>query len=219
MDGTLLNSELYYMDAVFKLLKDYNYPNDLKDGCSIIGTSMDVTYQILSDLIDNVISPTKVKELLDYTYQNNPMVIKDIVFDYVVDTIKWFKQQGIKVAICSSTHIDGIKHVISELDISEYIDYYISGCDIDNPKPAGDIYLMALDYLKLDKDQVIIYEDSYSGIMAGLNAGVYTIAREELRFNIDQSGADKIVKDILELKEFVKGKLDQYGRVISYKWW
>ena len=68
------------------------------------------------------------------------------------------------------------------------------------------LYLFALNHLNVTSDKAIVYEDSTMGIQAGKNANVYTVARKETRFNLDQSMADAIVNDIYEFKKLVLSK-------------
>lgn len=206
MDGTLMDSEKYYMEYVFKILKKYNCTKDYKLAYSIIGTTTKGTYEILSELLDYRISAQDLNDECSKYYEDNPASINEYVFDNVRNTLMEFKQQGILLAICSSSPMKDIDRFINELQLNEYIDYKITGDDLKESKPNPEIYLTALNKLGLNKEEVIIYEDSYSGILAGNNALIYTIAREELRFNIDQSNADKIVKDIIELKEYISGE-------------
>ena len=206
MDGTLMDSERYYMDYVFEMLKKYNYDKDNNLACSIIGTTTKRTYEILSDLLDNRKSASELYDECHSYYMNNPIDIVDYTFDDVRNTLKYFYDKGIKLAICSSSPMYDINRFIDGLQLNEYISYKISGDELEHSKPSPDIYLKALEHLSLNKDEVLVYEDSHSGILAGKNAKIYTIAREELRYNIDQSIADKIIKNIKELKEYVDGE-------------
>ena len=58
--------------------------------------------------------------------------------------------------------------------------------------------------LGVAKEDCIVYEDSTLGIEAGKRAGIFTVAREDNRFLQDQSHADKKVKDIQSLVEWIR---------------
>ena len=51
----------------------------------------------------------------------------------------------------------------------------------------------------LKNDECLVVEDSPFGIEAGKRAHMYTFARKDTRFNIDQSEADILIDDIGEL--------------------
>ena len=206
MDGTLLDSERYYMDYVYTILDKYECTKAYDLAYSIIGTTAKNSYKILSDILDNKVSAEDLNIECTKFYKDNPINILEYTFNNVKDIIIELYNSSIRLAICSSSATDDINHFINELDIDEYIEYKISGLDLDESKPNPEIYLRALKELNLNKDEVIIYEDSYSGILAGNRANIYTIAREELRYNIDQRKANKIIKDINELREYVSGE-------------
>ena len=66
-------------------------------------------------------------------------------------------------------------------------------------KPDPEVYLKTIDALNLNPDEVIIVEDSTSGVKAGKNAGAYVIGVDEANLNMDLSEADKIIKNLKEL--------------------
>jgi beta-phosphoglucomutase-like phosphatase (HAD superfamily) len=90
------------------------------------------------------------------------------------------------------------------MGIRDLFDFIETVENVKRPKPAGDIYELAARELGVDKADCIVYEDSTLGIEAGKRAGIFTVAREDKRYNQDQSHADLIVKDIQELTEWIR---------------
>lgn len=63
--------------------------------------------------------------------------------------------------------------MLKSAEIYQYFDFIISNEDAPKPKPAPDGYLLAVNRLRLDKNQVIAVEDSPHGITAAKNAGLH----------------------------------------------
>lgn len=198
LDGTLINSEEYYLKGMVKIAEDHGYLGKPEEFFEVIGKDMDYTYDYFEKVIGQK-KDTWLKDYNDYFKIVNPLNFKELLFDDVIDSFKKIKEKGIKIAICSMSPSEYIKEFIKQSELEEYIDYYISGEDCENNKPAPDIYLKTLKILNIDKDEAIVVEDAKEGILAAKNAGIKVLARDDSRFNIDQSDAYLVFKDLRKL--------------------
>ena len=88
-----------------------------------------------------------------------------------------------------------------DIDKIVYDDYKIAG------KPSPDIYLKALDILKLNPQETLVFEDSYSGIRAANNANVGILIA--INDNPDEfQHKDKVYTVIKDFTEFDRTILD-----------
>ena len=72
-----------------------------------------------------------------------------------------------------------------------------AGDMVQKKKPAPDVYLMAVDNLKLNKDNCVIVEDSAIGLGAAKAAGITCIVtKSSYTSGEDFGGADKIVDEL-----------------------
>ena len=102
-----------------------------------------------------------------------------------INILNYCKEHDIKMAIATSTARDKQTKVLTQLGIIDHFDYMVFGDEIKNSKPAPDIYLKVYEHYNLDKDEMIIYEDSNNGILSGYNAGIKVV----------------YIKDIVDVKE------------------
>ena len=205
MDGTLVDSELYYIEKTYNVLKKYNYKGSKKEIEKVIGFSEEETLNFLCGLLDDneckeKLKVDRIKEFVDF-----PIEYNKLIFDGVVETIKYWKSKGLMLAICSSSSLDDIKDFMIQNNIENYIDFTISGRSLTKSKPSPEIYLKTLEHFNISINEAIIYEDSYSGIKAGNSANIFTVARKEHRFNLNQSEAKLLVEDIYEFRDYVDG--------------
>ena len=206
LDGTLLDSERYYCEGTYEWIQRFGFKGKLEDVYSIIGTTMEETCRIIAeDLLKGVMSMEEV-----YAYnakffsEEKPMICSDYIFEEVRESIIKLKEANYRLAICSSSTLDEIDRAISQLGFKEYIDFIDSSHECEHGKPAPDVYLSALQYFNVSPQEAIVVEDSYSGILAGKNANIYTIARKDYRFNIDQSLADAYIDGLDEVYDLIK---------------
>ena len=89
-------------------------------------------------------------------------------------------------------------------NILEYFDFIVSGEQFKVSKPDPEIYQYTISKLGVNVDKIVAIEDSYSGILSATRAGLKVIAYEERRLPIDQSYADYIAKDMIDVYEIIK---------------
>lgn len=205
MDGTLVDSERYYTDGTYRYMKeDFNYKGPKEAVYEIIGTSMYQTGQIIKRLLKSDLS---VEEILSYNDrffgERMSLDYSEYIFKEVRESLKELKEMGLKLALCSGSSKELMYKFIKSCDI-EGIDYIISTDECQGHKPDPDIYLKALAFFKAQRSEVIVFEDSTSGIKAAKNAGLYTAARKDKRFGIDQSEADVKLDDMMELVRLIR---------------
>lgn len=76
----------------------------------------------------------------------------------------------------------------------------ITASDVEEPKPAPDIYAAAFDAIGVAPDRGLVIEDSPSGIAAALSAGAYVIAVDRGHFETTQLfSADLVVGSLHDL--------------------
>ena len=96
----------------------------------------------------------------------------------VLETIREAKRLGLKLSIASSsTHLWVDTHA-KRLGIFDYFDAVICSDDVgaDRTKPFPDLYLMALERLKVRNDEAVVFEDSPNGVTAARLAGIFVVA-------------------------------------------
>ncbi|KAG9452978.1 hypothetical protein H6P81_005882 [Aristolochia fimbriata] len=85
---------------------------------------------------------------------------------------KWIEERGFKRAAVTNAPRENAELMVSILGLSEFFQFIIIGGECERAKPFPDPYIKALQVLKASPDHTIIFEDSVSGIKAGVAAGV-----------------------------------------------
>ena len=87
----------------------------------------------------------------------------------------FLKENNIKTCLASSTKRKVALSYLKMADVYKYFDDFTCGDEIENGKPAPDIFLKAADKLGADITESLVLEDSINGINAGLSAGARVI--------------------------------------------
>lgn len=186
VDGTLVDSESIYVKAAIKNMEvnGYNIPMSVIMG--IIGQNRVASRKLIESSQDESFDYDKYikdyEKIRSEFIKNEPLKLKK----GALNILNYCKEHDIKIAIATSTYREKQVKVLTNLGIIDYFDYMVFGDEIKNSKPAPDIYLKVYEHYKnLDKDEMIIYEDSNNGILSGYNAGIKVV----------------YIKDIVDVKE------------------
>lgn len=91
------------------------------------------------------------------------------------ELLKFLKGNSIKTAIASGSSHASISHHLNEVGCADYFDAVVGGSDVENGKPAPDIFLLAAEKLGVAPETCFVLEDSENGIRAGYAAGMKCI--------------------------------------------
>ena len=87
-----------------------------------------------------------------------------------------FRARGVTTAVVSTASRDWVDLILGEMGIADDFDLTLSGDDVENGKPAPDLYLLACNRAGEDPGSCVVFEDSAHGVRAGIDAGIATVA-------------------------------------------
>lgn len=109
-------------------------------------------------------------------------------------------QARIPMALASSSTLAEIDAVVSALGLSAVLAAIASGEEVPRAKPAPDVYLLAMQRLRLGANGVVAIEDSASGVAAAIAAGLACVAvRTTLTTGHNHGAATLTVASLTEL--------------------
>jgi HAD superfamily hydrolase (TIGR01509 family) len=111
------------------------------------------------------------------------------------------RQEGLKVAVISSTASANARAILDVHFGKGEIDLLVSAEEVARRKPAPDLYLRALSLLRLPAEDCMAFEDSASGLRAARAAGLATVVTPS-RWTMAQdfTGADFLLRDLSEFQ-------------------
>ncbi len=112
------------------------------------------------------------------------------------------KQLGLKLAIASSSPLSWVGPHAKRIGVFDYFDHVITADDVGpgRTKPNPDLFLTALNRVKVPKEAAIVFEDSPNGVKAANRAGIFVVAvPNSVTSTLALDGADLIVKSLSEM--------------------
>lgn len=208
MDGVIVDTEYYDFQIQKQFIATFNPESTFsdKDFSDLVGKSYDDLYSLLHYFLAYNLSVDEIKrefnrfsekQYRNIEYQN--LFRKDIL-----SILNYAKAQGIAIAVASSSRYQHILEVLEACHIKDYFAIINSGESLKQSKPNPEIYLKTLSDLQISSTECLAIEDSSHGITAAKSSGIKTIAYKENRMKIDQSHADFLAEDMLEIFHIIK---------------
>lgn len=115
------------------------------------------------------------------------------------------------IAVASSMDKDSIEAELKRFGCRQYIQVCVSGEEVENNKPAPDIYLEAVARLGFEPGDCLAIEDSPTGVRSAKSAGLRCVGYKNPLYNLDLGEAD-LVSDDLGQVDFVALFVDKKSR-------
>jgi beta-phosphoglucomutase family hydrolase len=201
MDGVIIDSEPIYLRAgneVFRYLgldvseeEHHSYVGiSSKDMWSHIGNK----YKI--DLSTEELVEMEMKSYIDYLLSRKD----EKPIPGVVELIEDLYKNNINLALASSSSIKSIKIVLDMFNLDKFFKTVVSGYEVENGKPAPDIFLYAAKRVGVQPEDCIVIEDSENGIEAAKSAGMKCIGFKNVNSGKqDLSSADMVIDSLSEV--------------------
>lgn len=201
MDGVIVDTEPLHRKAYFEMFDHYGVAvsDELYDSftgkatlrvCQELKAHFGLTYDP-QELID------KKRERFKFLFDNDPEF--DLI-PGVLDLIKNYHQNGIKMVLASSASRNTINWVFERFDLDPYFIDKISGAELKASKPHPEIFELAAQKAGEKPENCIVIEDSTNGILAAKAAGIYCVAyKSKNSKNQDYQHAQKVISDFTEI--------------------
>ena len=113
-----------------------------------------------------------------YRRESDLLIHASEIMPGVVNLIEQAREQGVQVAIGSSSPHSWVDTHAKRLGIFHYFKHIICQDDVapGRTKPNPDIYLKALEVLKVQNTEAVVFEDSLNGVEAARRAKIFVVA-------------------------------------------
>ena len=168
LDGTLIDTEEQYSVIWGQIGKEFR--PDVPDLHNAIKGNTLV--RILERFFPDPAVQEVVKKRLDVYESNMNYNFFPGAKEFILD----IKKHGVKCAIVTSSDQKKMQHLKDKNpDLLSLFDKVLTSENFAASKPDPDCYIKAAAAFGLPKGQCIVFEDAFSGLQAGMSAGIYTI--------------------------------------------
>ncbi len=173
MDGTILDSEPYWMSAETSLVEAWGGSWSRELGLTLVGMGLNNSSKILQDHGVGL----SIAEIID--------TLTVSVMQQVAVAVPWrpgarellleLKQHKVRTALVTMSFRSLAELVVESIGF-EAFDVVVTGEDVEFPKPHPEAYLTAARELGVAVEDCVAIEDSVPGVTAAVASGAVTIS-------------------------------------------
>lgn len=93
----------------------------------------------------------------------------------IIDFISDLKQHNVQLGVATSAPFANLELILGKVNIREKLGSILASEDVKKHKPDPEVYLKSAANLGVVPDQCLVFEDSFSGVSAALNAGMHVV--------------------------------------------
>lgn len=186
MDGTLVDTEPYWMRSEEELVGEFGGHWTDEDAKKLVGLGLDTSARILQGAGVRMDENDIINHLTDqvtYKLATEGVPFRPGARELLAD----LKAAGIKTALVTMSLRRMAAEVVNLIDFDAF-DVIFAGDDVTRPKPFADPYLMACEALQVRPDECVALEDSPNGVASAVAADIVTIGIPHI-VSLDDSGA------------------------------
>ena len=173
MDGTLIDSEPYWMASEQALAAEHEGTWTHEDGLDIVGMSLDQSPQVLKDRANIPLETHEIVNRLTNEVQSKLARVipwrpgaKELLLD--------LKKHNVKTALVTMSLHRMAQQVVDAIPFDSF-DVIVAGDDVSRGKPHPEPYEKAAALLGFSPKDCIAFEDSSTGLASAEAAGTYAI--------------------------------------------
>ncbi|MGZ0710931.1 HAD family hydrolase (plasmid) [Coraliomargarita sp. W4R53] len=213
MDGTLVDTEPYWMAAETPLVERFGGTWTHEQALSLVGLGLDDAARIFQSAGVRMGVDEITAHLTDEVMRQ--LATKGVPFrPGAKELLASLKAAGIKTALVTMSLRRMADTVVDLIDFDAF-DVVVAGDEVTRPKPFPDPYLQACAALGVDPVDAVAIEDSPNGLRSAVASGATSIA-VPLMVSVEGIGADAIwatlegrtAKDLAMLHDDTRARKD-----------
>ena len=173
MDGTIVDTEPFFIDAVAALVARTGGALDADDRRRLVGASLWDTAEIAQRAGARATAEAIVAEVV--------AAVRERLRDGIpwrpgaVDLLGRLREEGVPTALVTMSFRSIAEAVVAALPFPGF-DVLVTGEDVERGKPDPEAYLRAAELLGVDVTRCVVLEDSPTGLASAVAAGAVVVA-------------------------------------------
>ncbi len=180
MDGVLLDTEKHYLSCWLQASKEAGYPFTKEQALMLRSCDAKVAANMMKEYFGEGFDYYAIRE-------RRRQLVKEKLDEYglekkpgIEETLLYIRKKGIKTAVATATPPDRTREYLTGLGLAELFDGIVSAKEVENGKPAPDVYLYACSQIGEKPENCIAVEDSPNGILSAYRAGLMPVMVPDL---------------------------------------
>lgn len=200
-DGLILDTETPEVGVWQTIFQEHGHELPVNEWAKTIGGYGLSTYDAathLSQLTGLDSAPLRAR----YRSESDAIIHASPILPGVMELLDAASERNVRRAVASSSRHAWVDSHLSRLGLAARFDEVICSDDVapGRTKPNPDLFLLAAERLKVQKDAAVIFEDSPNGVRAAKSAGIFVVAvPNPLTIRLGVDGADLTVGSLAEV--------------------
>jgi len=173
LDGTLVDSEPYWMAAERPLVESFGGTWDDEQSLRLVGLGLEDAARILQEAGVRM----SVPDIIDSLTSSVVAQMRELGVPFrpgAQELLRSLREAGVKTALVTMSMRRMALEIVDLIDFPAF-DLVLGGDDVTRPKPFPDPYLEACAALGVDPADAVAIEDSPNGARSAVAAGTATI--------------------------------------------
>ena len=210
-DGLILDTETPEVHVWQTIFREHGHELPVDEWAKTIGGYGISTYDAAKHLSQLTgLDPVPLRAR--YRSESDAIIHASAILPGVMDLLDAATDHNVRRAVASSSPHSWVDSHLSRLGLAARFDAVICSDDVPpgRTKPNPDLFLLAAERLKVQKDAAVIFEDSPNGVRAAKSAGIFVVAvPNPLTIRLGVDGANLMVNSLAEVT------LDQLDGLLS----
>jgi HAD superfamily hydrolase (TIGR01509 family) len=195
MDGTLVDTEPYWMAAETALVESFGGSWSHEDALQLVGNGLIDSAIILQNAGVEMGAEAIISTLTDAVQE--ALRTQGVPFrPGAQELLQDLRSAGIRTGLVTMSLRRMALGVVDLIEF-EAFDIVVAGDDVENPKPHPEPYLHAAALLGVDISDTVVIEDSPTGLRAGIASGAVALGVPHI-VSLDGVGAHELWPTLAE---------------------
>ena len=210
MDGTLVDTEPYWMAAETTLVESFGGTWTHADALQLVGNGLLDSAVILRNAGVDMAPAALISYLTDRVQES--LQTHGVPFrPGARELLRDLKDAGIRTGLVTMSLRRMALSVVELIDFAAF-DIVVAGDDVEQPKPHPEPYLRAAELLGIDIAQAVVIEDSPTGLRSGIASGAVALGVPHI-VALDDLGAHELWPTLHERS--AADLVDLFGRMTA----
>ncbi|MCF2493529.1 HAD family hydrolase [Dyadobacter chenhuakuii] len=175
MDGVICHTNPYHSMAFREFFSKRDLaPTDEEFAAHMFGKS---NSYILSHFLNRVVEGDELLKMEDEKESLFRQIYEPYIdpIEGIVAFINDLKINGAKLGVATSAPLANLDLILSKVPIRAHLGSIMASENVRKHKPDPEVYLTSAKNLGVEPDQCVVFEDSFSGVSAAINAGMRVV--------------------------------------------
>lgn len=175
MDGVICHTNPYHSKAFKEFFSKRNLsPTEADFAAHMYGKS---NSYILSHFLERVVEGDELLQLEDEKESLFRQIYEPFIEPIAgfVPFIEDLLSHNVKLGVATSAPLANLELILGKVSVKHYLGSVLASENVKKHKPDPEVYLSSAANLRVSPDQCVVFEDSFSGVSAALNAGMRVV--------------------------------------------